>query len=176
MTSNLKLMQSSGDGVLLKQRAILFAAHSYFTLLRFINQSGIPGEKLTYSWVIGSYKWISNSYISLWYLLSEATQTLLIWINGLWAALFPAAAFGIAQSIIEAQHASLRTTDLRLLDSSASVKTSWLIKYIFWLGWLGKQQREFVLSLFFALAAIELASLYPWLSIAQTPIAVGREP
>lgn len=88
----------------------------------------VPGDWLTYAWVIGSYEWLYTGYIALWYWLAEATQTLVIWSNALWAAFFPAAAFGIAHSLGASRRVSLAAAGLALLDPSAGVNASWLLK------------------------------------------------
>lgn len=88
----------------------------------------LPGDKLTYSLVIGSHEWLYTGYIALWYWLGDATQALVIWSNALWAAFFPAAAFGIAHSLGASRCVSLVAAGLALLDPSAGVNASWLLK------------------------------------------------
>jgi hypothetical protein len=88
----------------------------------------MPGDKLTFASVIGSHEWLFTGYIALWYWLSEATQALAIWSNALWAAFFPAAAFGIAHSLGASRRVSLAAGGIALLDPSASVNASWLLK------------------------------------------------
>ena len=88
----------------------------------------VPGDRLTYGGVIGSHEWLFMGYIALWYWLGEATQDLVIWSNALWAAFFPAAAFGIAHSLGASRRVSLAAAGLALLDPSASVNASWLLK------------------------------------------------
>lgn len=88
----------------------------------------VPGDKLTYGGVIGSDEWLYTGYVALWYWLSETTQALVIWSNALWAAFFPAAAFGIAHSLGASQRVSLAAAGLALLDPSAGVNASWLLK------------------------------------------------
>ncbi len=88
----------------------------------------VPGDRLTYGSVIGSHEWLFTGYIALWYWLGEATQALVIWSNALWAAFFPAAAFGIAHSLGASRRVSLAAAGLALLDPSAGVNASWLLK------------------------------------------------
>lgn len=88
----------------------------------------VPDDKLTYSAVIGSHEWLYVVYVAIWYWLGEATQALVIWSNALWAAFFPAAAFGIAYSLGASQRVSLVAAGLALLDPSAGVNASWLLK------------------------------------------------
>lgn len=88
----------------------------------------VPGDRLTYGWVIGSHEWLFTGYVALWYWLGEATQALVIWSNVLWAAFFPAAAFGIAHSLGANRRVSLAAAGLALLDPSAGVNASWLLK------------------------------------------------
>lgn len=88
----------------------------------------LPGDKLTYGLVIGSHEWLYTGYVALWYWLGDATQALVIWSNALWAAFFPAAAFGIAHSLGASRRVSLVAAGLALLDPSAGVNASWLLK------------------------------------------------
>lgn len=88
----------------------------------------VPDDWLAYSQVIGSHEWLYTGYIALWYWLSEATQTLVIWSNALWAAFFPAAAFGIAHSLGASRRVSLAAAGLALLDPSTGVNASALLK------------------------------------------------
>jgi hypothetical protein len=87
-----------------------------------------PSDRLTYGGAIGAHEWLFTGYIALWYWLGEATQTLAIWSNALWAAFFPAAAFGIAHSLGASRRVSLAAGSLSLLDPSAGVNASWLLK------------------------------------------------
>lgn len=88
----------------------------------------VATDKLTYAWVVGSHEWLYAGYIALWYWLTEATQPLVIWSNALWAAFFPAAAFGIALSLGAGRRVALAASGLALLDPSAGVNASWLLK------------------------------------------------
>lgn len=88
----------------------------------------VPGDKLTYASVTGSHEWLFTGYIALWYWLGEATQASVILSNALWAAFFPAAAFGIAHSLGASRRVSLAAAGLALLDPSAGVNASWLLK------------------------------------------------
>lgn len=87
-----------------------------------------PGDKLTFASVTGSHEWLFTGYIALWYWLGAATQASVIWSNALWAAFFPAAAFGIAHSLGASRLVSLAAAGLALFDPSASVNASWLLK------------------------------------------------
>lgn len=87
-----------------------------------------PSDRLTYAGVIGSHEWLYPSYIALWYWLSEVTQAVVIWSNALWAAFFPAAAFGIAYSLGASRRVAWAAAGLALLDPSTGVNASWLLK------------------------------------------------
>lgn len=88
----------------------------------------MPGASLTFASVTGSHEWLFTGYIALWYWLGDATQASVIWSNALWAAFFPAAAFGIAHSLGASRRVSLAAAGLALLDPSAGVNASWLLK------------------------------------------------
>lgn len=88
----------------------------------------VPGDKLTYGGVIGSSEWLFAGYIALWYWLGDATQALAIFSNALWAAFFPAAAFGIAQFLGASRRVSLVAGGFAVLDPSAGVNAAWLLK------------------------------------------------
>lgn len=88
----------------------------------------MPGDSLTFASVTGSHEWLFTGYIALWYWLGDATQASVIWSNALWAAFFPAAAFGIAHSLGASRRVSLAAAGLALLDPSAGVNASWLLK------------------------------------------------
>lgn len=88
----------------------------------------VPGDRLTYASVTGSHEWIFTGYVALWYWLGEGTKNLVIWSNALWAAFFPAAAFGIANILGASRPVSLIAGGLTLLDPSVGVNASWLLK------------------------------------------------
>ncbi len=88
----------------------------------------MPGASLTFASVTGSQEWLFTGYIALWYWLGDATQAVVIWSNALWAAFFPAVAFGIAHSLGASRRVSLVAAGLALLDPSAGVNASWLLK------------------------------------------------
>lgn len=91
----------------------------------------LPDDKLTYGGVIESSEWLFTAYIAFWYWLGDATQGLAVWSNALWAAFFPAAAFGIARTLCASQRVALAAAILALLDPSAGVNASWLLKDTF---------------------------------------------
>ena len=88
----------------------------------------LPHASLLYGVVIGSSEWLYTAYVGLWYWLIGVTQTTVIWSHALWAAFFPAAAFGIALSIGASKRVALAAAGLGLLDPSAGVNASWLLK------------------------------------------------
>ena len=88
----------------------------------------LPNDTLTYAGVIGAHEWLYSAYIALWYWLSDATQGFVIATNALWAAFFPAAAFGIAISLRASRGVALGAGVLALADPSAGVNASWLLK------------------------------------------------
>ena len=88
----------------------------------------LPHASLLYVVVIGSSEWLYTAYVGLWYWLIGVTQTTVIWSHALWAAFFPAAAFGIALSIGASKRVALAAAGLGLLDPSAGVNASWLLK------------------------------------------------
>lgn len=87
-----------------------------------------PDDALTYAWVVGSHEWLYPCYVALWYWLSGATSTIVIWSNALWAALFPAAAFGIAYFLGAGRRVAVMAAGFALIDPSAGVNASWLLK------------------------------------------------
>jgi 4-amino-4-deoxy-L-arabinose transferase-like glycosyltransferase len=86
-----------------------------------------PDDWLSYQWVIGSGDWLYTAYVGLWYFVG-ADQRWVIGSNAIWAAIFPAAAFGIALAIGATRKAALAAGVLALLDPSAGVNASWLLK------------------------------------------------
>ncbi len=87
-----------------------------------------PNDHFTYARIIGSHEWLYAAYVGLWYWLSGSSQALVISSNALWAALFPAAAFGIALALGAPKKWALAAGALALLDPSAGVNASWLLK------------------------------------------------
>lgn len=87
-----------------------------------------PDDALTYAWVIGSHEWLYPCYVALWYWLGDATSAIVIWSNALWAAFFPAAAFGIAYFIGAGRRTAIMAAGFAIIDPSAGVNASWLLK------------------------------------------------
>lgn len=109
------------------------ARHHLRGLLAF-NAAGLhgpewhPGDPLTYAAVSGSHEWVYTAYAAIWYWLSGSAQGFVIGTNAIWAAFFPAAAFGIASSLGAIRRVAIAASVLALVDPSAGVNASWLLK------------------------------------------------
>lgn len=87
-----------------------------------------PNDRRSYASIIGSHEWLYAAYVGLWFWLADASQPLVIWTNALWAAFFPAAAFGIALALAAPRRVALVAGILAVFDPSAGVNASWLLK------------------------------------------------
>lgn len=87
-----------------------------------------PQDHLSYASVIGSHEWLYPAYVGLFYWLGEARAGAVIASNALWAAFFPAAAFGIAVALGASRRVALASAGFALIDPNAGVNASWLLK------------------------------------------------
>ena len=85
-------------------------------------------DSLAYRSIIGSHEWLYAAYGGLWYWLADAPQAVVIASNALWAAFYPAAAFGIALALGASRKPALAAGALALVDPSSGVNASWLLK------------------------------------------------
>lgn len=112
-------------------------ADAYEHLLRGLQMWHEAGEHdrvwhahdvLSYSSIIGSSDWLYTAYVGLWYWLAGIEPQHVIYSNAAFAAFFPAAAFGIATALGAPRGVALVAGGFALLDPSAGVNASWLLK------------------------------------------------
>lgn len=128
-----------------------------------------PSESsIAYVSVLGTREWLYAAYLALWKLASSEWQMWAIFSNAALAALFPAAAFGIARALGGSNRVALLAAAMGLVDPSIAVNGSWLLKdtLVAWaaLGaiWSGLRllrKPEFGMALTFALLAGSLGAL-----------------
>lgn len=87
-----------------------------------------PDDRLSYAQVYGANDWLYPAYVGFWYWAAEASQRWVIYSNALWASFLPAAAFGIAIGLGACRKVALAAAGLAMLDPSAGVNASWLLK------------------------------------------------
>lgn len=85
-------------------------------------------ERLPYSGVIGSADWLYTAYVGLWYKAVGPSREWAIYSNTAFAAFFPVAAFFLALLLSGRRRDAWWAGALTLLDPSAGVNASWLIK------------------------------------------------
>lgn len=87
-----------------------------------------PDDALSYAFVVGSHEWLYAAYVGLFHWLGDARSDTVIASHVLWAAFFPAAAFGIALTLGANRRVALAAAGLALIDPNAGVNASWLLK------------------------------------------------
>lgn len=122
-----------------------------------------PDERLAYTSVYGASDWLYVAYVGLLYWLDGPSQQSVILSHAALAAFLPAAAFGLALALSGSRRVAWAAGVLALLDPSAGVNASWLLK-------------DMLVS-FFAMAALWGAVAYlrhpRMLALAVLAVALG---
>lgn len=131
--------------------------------LAFYDTDGLgtwfPSSSLSYSSVFGTHEWLYASYLALWKVVTPDWVSWATYSNAAMAALFPAAAFGLARILGASRSVGLLAAGLALIDPSAAVNASWLLKdtlagwaflATLWSGAILLRQQKPYLLLFFA--------------------------
>lgn len=83
---------------------------------------------ISYAGVLGSHEWIYTAYLASWRLVSENWLTWAMYSNAAFAAIFPAASYGIARQLDASGRVAVCAAIIALCDPSSSVNASWLLK------------------------------------------------
>lgn len=109
--------------------ALAYRLHGF--LAHWSSQHGpvwTPDSAIAYTSVLGTYEWLYAATLGGWRL---ATNDWLFWglcFNAAMAAIFPAAAYGIARDLGASTRVATTAALLSLVDPSSGLHASWLLK------------------------------------------------
>jgi hypothetical protein len=88
----------------------------------------VPESQLSYASVLGTNEWVYAAWLAIWNVLTPDWKIWAVYGNAALAAFFPAAAYGIAQSLGGRRYVAWLAASLTLLDPSAAVNSAWMLK------------------------------------------------